>query len=168
MQNQFAAQAAAATDARESRSLAANAGRGGPMARQGGFDLGVGLHLALGGIGFIPIIGTVANAADASIYAAQGDFVGAGLSAAAAIPLLGEAADAAKEARIGAEALDEGVHVAEEASAVARAGEVISAAEPAAEEGQQVFRVWGHDPNPEIAAHQSTPWGESWTRVDQF
>ncbi len=33
--------------------------------------------------------------------------------------------------------------------------------------GQTVYRVWGKDrANPDFGAHQSGPWGPSWTRVD--
>jgi len=53
-------------------------------------------HTALDVIGMVPVVGTVANLANAGWYAAQGDWTNAAWSAAAAIPIEGEVADAAK------------------------------------------------------------------------
>ena len=43
-------------------------------------------HVALGILSFIPVVGTVAALADGALYAAEGDYVNAGLAAASAIP----------------------------------------------------------------------------------
>ena len=55
-----------------------------------------GLHAVLDVAGMIPIVGNVADAANAAIYAAEGDFGNAALSAAAMVPGLGQAATAGK------------------------------------------------------------------------
>src|SRR5262249_41628529 len=53
-------------------------------------------HTVLDLVGMVPVVGTVANLVNAGWYAAQGDWTDAAWSAAAAIPIGGEAADAAK------------------------------------------------------------------------
>jgi hypothetical protein len=53
-------------------------------------------HTALDIVGMVPVVGTVANLANAGWYAAQGDWKDAAWSAAAAIPIEGDAVDAAK------------------------------------------------------------------------
>ncbi|WP_427885160.1 putative adhesin [Kribbella sp. GL6] len=53
-------------------------------------------HAILDGIGLIPVVGEVADLANAGWYAAEGDYVNAALSAASAIPVAGYAATAAK------------------------------------------------------------------------
>ncbi|HEY0367928.1 MAG TPA: TIGR02269 family lipoprotein, partial [Pyrinomonadaceae bacterium] len=58
-------------------------------------NLQMGLDLA----GFIPGLGDVLDLVNGAISLGRGDYVGAGLSAAAAIPLLGDAANAAGVAR---------------------------------------------------------------------
>jgi len=53
-------------------------------------------HTALDTIGMVPVVGSVAEAANAGWYAAQGDGPDAALSGAAAIPVVGDTADAAR------------------------------------------------------------------------
>lgn len=50
------------------------------------------IHDVLALAGLIPVLGVVPDAADATIYAAEGDWAQAGISAAAMIPILGEGA----------------------------------------------------------------------------
>lgn len=54
------------------------------------------IHAGLDGLGMLPIVGTPADAANAALYAIEGDWAGAGMSAIAMIPLLGEGATLAK------------------------------------------------------------------------
>jgi RHS repeat-associated protein len=49
------------------------------------------LHSMLDAVGFIPVIGEPADALNALIYTFQGDYLNAGISAAAIIPVIGEA-----------------------------------------------------------------------------
>jgi hypothetical protein len=56
-------------------------------------DLG---HTALDVVGMVPVLGSVANLANAGWYAEQGNWAAAAGSAAAAIPLAGDGVDAAK------------------------------------------------------------------------
>jgi hypothetical protein len=60
------------------------------------------LHDALSIAGLVPFLGAVPDAIDAGIYAIQGDWTGAGLSAMAVIPIFG---DAASVLRIGERAV---------------------------------------------------------------
>lgn len=53
-------------------------------------------HTALDFAGFLPGVGTVADLANAGWYAAEGDYMNASLSALGAIPIVGDAAMAAK------------------------------------------------------------------------
>jgi hypothetical protein len=52
--------------------------------------------LGLDLIGLIPVVGEPADAVNAGIYAYRGDYVNAGLSGAAMIPLIGQAATGGK------------------------------------------------------------------------
>jgi hypothetical protein len=62
-----------------------------------------GLHLALGSLGGIPIIGIAFDAADAVLSAVEGDIVGVGLSLGAMVPFAGDALfNGAKVAKAGA------------------------------------------------------------------
>jgi hypothetical protein len=56
-------------------------------------DLG---HTALDVVGMVPVVGSVANLANAGWYAAQGNWAAAAESAAAAIPVAGDGVDAAR------------------------------------------------------------------------
>jgi hypothetical protein len=53
-------------------------------------------HTALDVVGMVPVVGTVANLANAGWYAAEGDWTDAAWSAVAAVPIEGDVADAAK------------------------------------------------------------------------
>jgi RHS repeat-associated protein len=71
-----------------------------------------GIQASLTVAGFVPGLGEVTNGASAIISVFQGDWTGAGLSAAALIPFAGDFADAAKLARLGKKgsgAVEEGV-----------------------------------------------------------
>lgn len=58
-----------------------------------------GLHEGLDVLGFVPGYGAVADGVNAGIYAAEGDWVNAGLSTAAAIPGIGDAGAAINKGR---------------------------------------------------------------------
>lgn len=60
------------------------------------------IHTVLDVIGMIPLLGEVADGANAAIYAAQGDYTNAALSAAAMVPGAGNVVGAAKLAKRGA------------------------------------------------------------------
>ena len=64
------------------------------------------VHGGLDVIGLVPGFGEAADGINAIYYASEGDFVNAGLSAAAMIPLAGYAASAAKFARKAEKAVD--------------------------------------------------------------
>jgi hypothetical protein len=53
-------------------------------------------HTVLDGVGLVPVIGEVADGANALWYGAEGDYLNAGLSAAATVPLFGWGAAGAK------------------------------------------------------------------------
>jgi len=75
------------------------------------------VHAALDVAGMIPVIGEVADLANAAIYAAEGDYVNASLSAAAAVPFAGWAATGAKAGMRATQAI--GGRVAAKGSATA-------------------------------------------------
>ena len=60
-----------------------------------------GLHTLLDVVGMIPIVGELADGANALMYAAEGDYVNAAVSAASMIPLAGNVVGAAKLAKTG-------------------------------------------------------------------
>ena len=62
------------------------------------------VHNMLMAAGFTPGLGNVADAADALLYAAEGEFGAAGLSMAAMIPFIGQAVSAKKAVRAAKEA----------------------------------------------------------------
>lgn len=64
------------------------------------------LHTTLDVVGLIPGVGEVADGANALVYLAEGDKVSAALSAAAMLPIGGQAATAAKMAKKGAQVLE--------------------------------------------------------------
>jgi hypothetical protein len=64
------------------------------------------IHMGLDVVGMIPIVGEAADLANAAIYAAEGDYVNASISAASAVPGVGNAATAAKWAKRGVDAVD--------------------------------------------------------------
>lgn len=65
-------------------------------------------HLALAALGLIPVAGELADGADAVLYLLEGDTGNALLSAAAMLPIGGQAAGLAKLGRIGDEAIEFG------------------------------------------------------------
>lgn len=65
-----------------------------------------GLQLGLDAVGLIPGVGEFADLANAGVSALRGDFVGAGLSLAAAIPFVGWGATTAKVGRKGLHAVE--------------------------------------------------------------
>ena len=79
-------------------------------------------HTALDVAGFVPVVGTVANLANAAWYAAEGDYVNAGISAAGAIPIAGSAANAARLTARGTQAARAGVRAANASRAAGRGG----------------------------------------------
>jgi hypothetical protein len=81
-------------------------------------------HGVLDVAGFIPGVGAVADIANAGLYAAEGDYANAALSAAAAVPGIGDAAAAAKLANRGVQAVraaNRGARATERATSAARA-----------------------------------------------
>lgn len=70
-----------------------------------------GIQLALDAAGLVPGVGAIPDLLNASISAIRGDWAAAGLSVLAAVPVIGDAATAAKFAK-------KGVKVAKEAKAV--------------------------------------------------
>ncbi len=60
-----------------------------------------GLHTLLDVVGMIPVVGEIADGANALIYAAEGDYANAAMSAASMIPLAGNVVGAAKLAKRG-------------------------------------------------------------------
>ncbi|MFL6077091.1 MAG: polymorphic toxin-type HINT domain-containing protein [Mycobacteriales bacterium] len=75
-------------------------------------DLG---HAALDVAGMIPVVGAVADVANGAWYAAEGDYLDAGLSFAGAIPVIGDAALSSKYAIKGAKYATEAVEGVDEA-----------------------------------------------------
>ena len=63
-----------------------------------------GIQLALDAAGLAPGVGAIPDLLNASIYAIRGDWVAAGLSVLAAVPVIGDAATAAKFAQKGMKA----------------------------------------------------------------
>lgn len=63
-----------------------------------------GIQLALDAAGFVPGVGAIPDLLNASISAIRGDWVAAGLSVLAAVPIIGDAATAAKYAQKGVKA----------------------------------------------------------------
>jgi len=95
-------------------------------------------HTALDTIGVVPVVGSVAEAANAGWYAAQGDYADAALSGASAIPVVGDATDAARLTKDGigiardGEAIAHDAHAAEKVAKDAGEGDAVRAAASAA------------------------------------
>lgn len=90
-------------------------------------------HTTLDVVGMVPVVGEVGDLANAGWYAAEGDYVNAGLSAASAIPGAGYAANAAK---YGNHALDaaqaaKNANNATDAAKTTKAGDTAPAPKPA-------------------------------------
>jgi RHS repeat-associated protein len=104
-------------------------------------DLG---HAALDVAGMIPVVGAVADVANAGWYALDGDYLDAGLSLAGAIPVIGDAALGARYAIKGAKYAGEAIEGAEALATAAKTGEhlaqdakAVGKAADAADEGAQ-------------------------------
>ncbi|MBK8252479.1 MAG: hypothetical protein IPK82_07400 [Polyangiaceae bacterium] len=96
-----------------------------------------GVQIGLDVVGLIPGAGEIADLTNAGISALRGDYVGAGLSLASAIPFAGWFGTGAKFARRGIGLADEAAAVAkraEEAAAAAKRAEEAAAAAKRAEE----------------------------------
>jgi hypothetical protein len=81
------------------------------------------VQVGLDGVGLIPAVGEIADGLNALISLGRGDYVGAGLSAAAMIPFIGWGSTGAKWARTGLEYSDEAAAAlrgSDEAAAVLR------------------------------------------------
>ena len=86
-----------------------------PPQSQGGMSASDIGHTVLDVAGLIPVVGTAADLINASWYAAEGDYVNAGLSALGAVPGLGDAATATK---LGVKGADAAMGAAKAADAV--------------------------------------------------
>lgn len=85
-------------------------GAGNPISRieiDGHFSLSDIGHMVLDVAGMVPVIGEVADLANAGWYAAEGNYTDAALSAAGAIPFVGNAATSLKWGKNAAKGLDE-------------------------------------------------------------
>lgn len=133
-----------------------------------GFSLSDIGHAALDVAGLVPVVGEVADVANGIWYAAEGNYVDAGLSFASAIPFAGYAATAAKATRYGARALDavqtatrHGDNLADVASGVSRTGDDVADASRAApgprDTSQGTPRADRDAPSCPIRANSFTP-----------
>ncbi|MBB3195370.1 PAAR-like domain-containing protein [Roseateles terrae] len=98
------------------------------------------VHGALGVASFVPGLSVVTGGADALIYAAEGNAIEAGLSAASMIPG-GKVVTTAGKAVKGAAGLMKGAHVAEEATKAARVAEDAAKARRVAKEAEDAARL---------------------------
>ncbi len=86
-------------------------------------------HTSLDVLGMVPVVGEVADLANAGWYAAEGDYTNAALSAAGAIPFAGNAATAAKWGKKAVDAADmasDGLRLANNAGDAAKAVDAAS------------------------------------------
>ncbi|MCD2186656.1 DUF6531 domain-containing protein [Actinomycetospora soli] len=83
---------------------------------ESGFSWGDLGHAALDVVGLVPVVGEVADGANAAWYAAEGDYLNAGLSAAAMVPFAGWAATGIKG----------GLKAGEAIGGLTRAGEAVA------------------------------------------
>ena len=131
-----------------------------------------GVQTALDVAGFVPGVGIVADLANAGISAARGDFAGAALNAAAAIPIAGDALKGGKMAAKGVDAATTAARAADRAGDAAKvagkstdaakgADEAAAAAKKAAAEAAQKrvdeLATQGHGPQrhgPDITPEQ--------------
>jgi DNA/RNA non-specific endonuclease len=81
-------------------------------------------HTVLDGVGMIPVVGEVADLANAGWYAAEGNWTDAALSAGSMIPIAGNAVTAAKWGKRAVEAGTDVARTVERADDVADAGRV--------------------------------------------
>jgi hypothetical protein len=90
-------------------------------------------HTALDAVGTIPVVGIVTEGVNAGWNAAQGDYADAALSAASAIPVAGDAADAARLTRDSIGLAREGDTIVEDAhgaETIAKEARAVDAARP--------------------------------------
>lgn len=80
------------------------------------------VHGVLDVAGLVPVFGEAADLANAAVYAAEGDYVNAGISAAAAIPFAGWGATAVKAGKHASNAMDATRATKAGAEATAKAG----------------------------------------------
>lgn len=92
-----------------------------------------GIQLGLDGVGLIPVVGEVADIANAVVSVVRGDYVGAGLSLLSAIPFVGYLGTAGKAARYGAKMAEASGKAAKEAAEKAAKETTDKAAKEAAE-----------------------------------
>lgn len=143
-----------------------------------GFSWGDGGHLALDALGFIPALGAVADGANAVWYAAEGNYVDAVFSAAAAVPGAGDAVAAARLGYKGVKAArgaEEGAGAVAATTHAARGADVPAAGRaappphpiPEPVEGMTLWRVFG-DPDGAygVKGQGSRAMGASWTPID--
>jgi LysM domain len=84
------------------------------------------VHTALDIAGYIPVVGVVADVANAGLYAAKGDYANAGLSLVSAIPGIGDAVGTAgKGIKTGTKAFQAGTKVLSQGKGVTKAGEAV-------------------------------------------
>jgi RHS repeat-associated protein len=99
-------------------------------------------HVILDGVGMIPGLGEPADLLNAGLYAAEGNYAMAGLSAAAAVPILGYAANAMKTVK----RLEKGVEAGVDAIGAVVRGPAGSFAEFAVgrtfKDGEEARRAW--------------------------
>jgi uncharacterized Zn-binding protein involved in type VI secretion len=98
------------------------------------------VHGALGVASFVPGLGTVTGAADAGIYAAEGDMVEAGMAAASIIPG-GKIVTTAGKVVKGAARLAKGAHAAEEVAKLAKEAEHAAKIEKGRQEAEEAATV---------------------------
>lgn len=121
-----------------------------------------GVQTTLTAAGLIPGLGEVTNAASAVISVFQGDWTGAGLSAAALIPFAGDFADAAKLARLG----EKGAGAAKSVGQIGREGEAIASDITGVGKNTEKFAVNGRNRIPDqvyaqdVTTHNPTALGE--------
>lgn len=95
------------------------------------------LQIGLDVVGLIPGVGEIADLANAGISAARGDYVGAGLSLAAAIPFAGWGATGAKAVKRGVDIAQTGAKAAGEAGIKAGKELIEEGAEQAAKHADE-------------------------------
>jgi RHS repeat-associated protein len=103
-------------------------------------DLG---HAALDAAGMVPVVGAVADIANGAWYAADGDYLDAGLSFAGAIPVIGDAALSARYAIKGAKYADDAVKGLEAAKNLEHGAEDVKTAVKGTEDATDAAKTGG-------------------------
>jgi hypothetical protein len=116
---------------------------GAAVGRMSPSDLG---HMGLDVVGMIPVVGEAADLANAGWYAAEGDMVNAGLSAAAAVPGAGNVATAAKWGKRALDAADAVGDVSKVAKAAEKTADGAKGAEKVADGAKATKQVDGVPP----------------------